>query len=245
MAKSPTWTVKSSLEALKKAGSKKVADGHARYGIVAAKSFGVPMGAIQAIGKRIGRDHGLAQGLWASGWYEARMLAAYVAEVDKVTSAEMDAWAADFDSWAVCDTLCFALWDRTPLVWTKIDAWATRDEEFVKRAAFALMAGVSLHDKGPIEVELLARLPLCAAAAKDARNFVKKGVSWALRTVGVRDAACHAKVTALAAKLAASTDRTERWIGSDVARDLARPLVAKKLAAKAANATKKKPARAR
>jgi 3-methyladenine DNA glycosylase AlkD len=228
--------LKGALAALERAGSAKHRAGYARYGITADRAFGVPMGEIQKIGKRAGKSHELAVALWDSGWYEARMLAAYVDEVDRVTAAQMERWVKDFDNWAVCDTLCFALWDRTPFAFDKIMSWAKRDEEFVRRAAFALLASVALHDKGPIEKQLLATLKLCERVAADDRNFVKKGVSWALRTMGTRDEALHAKVIALATKLAKRTDRTARWVGTDVLRDLNRPLVAKRLAAKAATA---------
>lgn len=238
-AKTPTgttkatrWTLKQALGALEKAGSKKHADGMQRFGIGKVTTYGVPMGAIQKLGKTIGKDHELATALWASGVYDARMLASYVAEADKVTSAEMDAWCAAFDNWAVCDTVCFALWDRVPMAWDKIDAWATRDEEFVKRAAFALLASVALHDKGDIEEKCAKAIAVCERAAGDARNFVKKGVSWALRTIGSRSGALRAKAIASGKRLAKSSDTTERWIGNDVVRDLERPLVAKRVAAK-------------
>jgi 3-methyladenine DNA glycosylase AlkD len=225
------------LAALKRAGSTNVRDGYARYGIEARKAFGIPMGTIQKLAKQYGKSHALAAALWKSGWYEARMMAAYVDEPDRVTSAQMDAWCEAFDNWAVCDTITFSLFDRTPFAFDKIHAWATRDEEFVKRGAFALLAAVALHDKAPIEDKLAKALPLCAGAATDGRNFVKKGVSWALRTIGVRDRALHAKVMALAEQLAATADTTARWIGKDVLRDLERPLVAKRLATKAARSS--------
>ena len=244
-AKSVTWTVKSALAALEKAGSKKHAAGLARFGIGAVTTFGVPMGAIQKLGKAIGKDHALAAALWASGVYDARMLAAYVAEAEAVTSAEMDAWCAAFDNWAVCDTVCFALWDRVPHAWAKIEAWAGRDEEYVKRAAFALIASIALHDKRDIEATLGAAIALCEREASDGRNFVKKAVSWALRSIGSRSSGLRVKAMASGARLAKSGEATERWIGKDVVRDLERPLVAKRVAArdaardaKAAKATK-------
>jgi 3-methyladenine DNA glycosylase AlkD len=227
-------TVETVLAALEKAGSANVRDGYGRYGIVADKAYGVRMGTIQKLAKAYGKDHALATALWDTGVYEARMMAAYVGEPAKVTPAQMDRWAKQFDNWAVCDTLCFALWDRTPHAFAKVHAWAMREDELVKRAAFALLAGVALHDKGPNDDELATTLPLCEAAAPDARNFVKKGVSWALRTIGTRDHALHARVVALATKLAKRDDAPSRWVGKDVLRDLERPLVAKRLAAKAA-----------
>lgn len=150
------------LKALKKMGSAKHRAGYARYGIVAPKSFGVPMGKIQALGKKLGKDHALAEALWRSGWYEARLLAAYVEDPAQVTAARMDRWATQFNNWAVCDTITFAGWDRTPHAWKTIVAWSRRKEEFVKRASFALLAAVALHDKSNPEPKLhAASLALC------------------------------------------------------------------------------------
>jgi 3-methyladenine DNA glycosylase AlkD len=216
------------LKSLKRAGSVKYRDGLARYGIAAPNAYGVPMGAIQKLAKTTGRDHDLAIALWDTGIYEARLMAAFVGEPARVTVAEMNAWCADFDNWAVCDTLTFHLYDRTPHAFGRIKAWHKRREEFVKRAAFALLAAVALHDKKLSNDKLLSALPWCEAGATDPRNFVKKGVSWALRTIGVRNRELHVATIALATRLAA--DPASRWVGNDVLRDLQRPIVAKKLA---------------
>jgi 3-methyladenine DNA glycosylase AlkD len=202
----------------------------ARYAIVAPNVFGVSVGTIREIGKRTGRDHALAIGLWTSGWYEARMLAAFVDDPARVTVAQMDRWAKDFDNWAICDHLCFHLFDKTPHAWGRIAAWHRRREEFVKRAAFALLAGVALHDKNAPDTPFIRSLGWIERAATDERNFVKKGVSWALRSIGHRNAALHAASVAAASRLADSADATARWIGKDSLRDLMRPQVVKRVA---------------
>ncbi len=236
-ARGEVTTVEVALAALERAGTKKHRDGHARFGIVAPKAFGVPMAEIQKLAKSYGRSHALAAKLWASGWYEARMMAAYVEEPERVTPAQMDRWCAAFDNWAVCDTISFVLFDRTPHAFAKIEEWHLREEEFVKRAAFALLAGVAIHDKRELDAELLRTLPFCEAAAGDGRNFVKKGVSWALRTIGVRNQKLHDATIALATRIGGS------WVGRDVLRDLRRPLVAKKLAKITSRQTSSRPAR--
>jgi len=213
------------VEALRRLGSRKNREGMARYAIPSDRAFGVPMGKIQALGRRLGKSHALAEALWKTGWYEARTLAAYVAEPERVTPAQMDRWCRDFDSWAICDTVCFVLWDRTPNAFGKVRAWAARREEFVRRAAFALLASVALHDKQSGDEPFARFLPLVEDAASDDRNFVKKGVSWALRSVGRRSRALHAKSVALARRLAASEDAAERWVGRDALKDLSRPAV--------------------
>lgn len=200
----------------------------ARYAIVAPKVFGVSVGTLRDIGKRTGRDHALAIALWKSGWYEARMLTAFVDDPARVTVAQMDRWAKDFDNWAICDALCFHLFDKTPHAWGRISAWSRRREEFVKRAAFALLAGVALHDKKAPDGPFLRSLAFIERASEDERNFVKKGVSWALRSIGHRNATLHAAAVKTAERLAASRDGTARWIGKDSLRDLERPQVLKR-----------------
>ena len=225
--------VREVLSELERKGSKRNRDGMARYGIVAPKVFGVSVATIRQIGKRVGRSQPLAEALWKTGWYEARMLTAFVADPDRVTPALMDRWASDFDNWAVCDTLCFHLFDKTPHAYVKVGQWARRREEFVKRAAFALAASLAGHDKSAPERAFMKFLPLIERAAKDERNFVKKGVSWALRGIGMRSPALHASATSLARRLSVSSDAPARWIGHDALRDLNRPLVLKRVKARA------------
>lgn len=217
---------------LERRGTRKHRDGLARYGIVTAKAHGVPVGDLQRKAKSLGRDHALALALWDTGWYEARMLAAFVDEPDRVTAAQMDRWAREFDNWGICDTVIMHLFDRTPHAWRKVDQWSGRRGEFIKRAGFAMLASLALHDKVTGDGRFLRALPLIEAAATDERNFVTKGVNWALRSIGHRSVALHAAAIAVAGKLARSEAPTPRWIGQDALRDLHRPLVRKRVAAK-------------
>jgi 3-methyladenine DNA glycosylase AlkD len=221
--------VATALAWLRKHSKKSVRDGMARYAIPNDKALGVLMGDIQKLAKQLGRDHGLALELWKTGVYEARMLCAYIDEVDKVTPARMDAQARAFDNWAICDTLCFALWVRSPHAFSKIHKWSGHRAEYVKRASFALLASMALKHKQSTDADYLRCLPLIEKAASDERNFVKKGVSWALRGVGRRSAKLNKASIALAKKLAASDDAAPRWIGKDALRELSSAAVQKRL----------------
>lgn len=212
--------VRKILKALARKGSKRNRDGMARYAIVAKKVFGVSVGDIRQIGKQAGRNHALALALWKTGWFEARMLSAFVDEPARVTPAQMDRQARQFDNWAICDALCFHLYDRTPHAWRAIDRWSRRKEEFVRRAAFALLASVALHDKAAPDAQFLKRLRLIERAKDDNRNFVKKGVNWALRGIGKRNATLRAASIKVARKLASRESASARWIGKDALREL-------------------------
>jgi 3-methyladenine DNA glycosylase AlkD len=228
-AKSVRPSAKAVLAHLKTLGTPSHVEGLARYGIVTKKALGIPVGVLQAEAKRLGRDHDLALELWKSGWYEARLLAAFVGEPERVTLAQMNAWAKDFDNWGVCDTVCMHQFDRSKLAYGRIDAWAKRPEEFVRRAGFALLASLALHDKQAADERFFAQFELIEQAAADERNFVKKAVSWALRAIGHRNLASNAHAVALARKLADDSDATRRWVGRDVLRDLTRPALVAKL----------------
>jgi 3-methyladenine DNA glycosylase AlkD len=201
-----------------------------RYGIVTKDAFGIPMNEMQRVAKQLGRNHELALALWETGNYEARTVAAFVAEPERVTPALMDRWCRDFDNWGICDTVCFKLFDQSPHAFGRVEAWANRKDEFQKRAAFALLACLALHDDHADDKAFTKLLPLIETAAADERNFVKKGVSWALRAIGGRSVKLNAAAVELAKRLKDSPDSSARWIGSDVLRDITRPAVARRLA---------------
>lgn len=207
--------------------------GMARYGLPSDRALGVPMNAMLKLAKGFERDHELAAALWATGIYEARTMAALLDEPARVTPAQMDRWARDFDSWGICDTVCFHLFDRTPHALAKVEAWSKRREEFVKRAAFALLACVALHDKAAPEAAFLRSLPWIERGAEDERDLVKKGVSWALRAIGERSRGLHAAAGEMAARFASSESAPVRWIGKTTLRELKRPAVLQRLARRA------------
>ncbi|HEY6078704.1 MAG TPA: DNA alkylation repair protein [Polyangiaceae bacterium] len=220
------------IATLKKRSSSQVKKGMARYAIPSEQAFGVPVGVIRQLGKSLGKSHQLADELWRSGHYEARMLATFIDEVELLTPKQMDSWCKAFDNWAICDTACFALFDRSPHAFGKVKAWATRKPEFEKRAAFALLASLALHDKRAEPRAFSDCLPLVESAASDPRNFVKKAVSWALRGIGRRSSELNREAVALAQRLADSNDPAERWVGKDALRELTSEAVKKKLKAK-------------
>jgi 3-methyladenine DNA glycosylase AlkD len=217
------------LTYLKRRGTKRNIDALARYGIQTHLALGVTMGTLLALAKRLGKDHALAIALWDSGWYEARLLAALVDEPRLVTRRQMNAWAADFDNWAVCDTAVFHLFDRTPFAWEKVRQWSTSPREFVKRASFWMMTSLSVHDKAAPDARFQALLPLIEKGARDERNFVKKAVSSALRTIGKRNLELHAAALKVAQRLAKSTEPGPRWVGGDALRELASAKVRSRL----------------
>ena len=220
------------LDWLKARGSKSGRDGMARYALPSEHAFGVSVGNIQLLAKRLGKSHELAASLWTSEWHEARMLAAYVDEPARVTSAQMDRWSREFDNWGICDTVCFVLFDRTSHAWSKVKAWSSRNDEYVKRAAFALLWGLTVHDKTAVDRRFVDGLRLIEKAASDERHFVKKAVNMALRAIGKRNAALNANATATAKRLAGSSNPSARWIGRHALRELTSPSVTRRIAQK-------------
>ena len=206
---------------LKQHGTQRAKGDLARYGIPAGKALGVTVGALKAYSKQLGKSHALAAELWDSGWYEARMLASFVDEPEALSVRQMDAWAGEFDSWAICDTVCFHLFDKSEHSWGRVHAWANVRGEFKKRAAFALLWALSVHDKTASDATFLACLPLIARAAEDERDYVKKGVDMALRALGKRNPALRAAAVGLARELSGSSVGAQAWIGKHALAELA------------------------
>lgn len=219
------------LEKLASRVDRRAVEGMARFGIVTKKVYGgwrIP--DLKRLAREIGRHHALAQELWALEIFEARVLATLIDEPEKVTGGQMDEWAEDFDNWAVCDGACFNLFRHSKLAYAKCVEWNSRQEEFVKRAAFALMAGLTVTDKAASDGTFLRFLPLIRRAALDERNFVKKAVNWALRQIGKRNRRLNRAAIAAAREIHRLDSQAARWIASDALRELQSPAVQRKLA---------------
>lgn len=209
------------LNELRSLSNPKGLDDMARFGDRPKQALGgISAPVLKAMARRIGRDHVLAQELWASGIYEAHLLACMIDEPAKVTPEQMDAWVADFDSWAVCDCCCSYLFDRTPFAYSKAFEWSEREEEFVKRAGFAMMAILAIHDKKAPDERFLDFLPVIKAKSDDGRNFVKKAVNWALRQIGKRNANLNKAAIETAREIHALGFPSAKWIASHALREL-------------------------
>lgn len=210
------------LERLRALGNPANVQGMARFGINPQNTLGVSMPALRKLARELKRDHELAQELWASGIHEARILAGLVDDPRQVTVEQMERWAAEFDSWDMCDQVCMNLFDKTPLAYGKAAEWAERREEFVRRAGFALMASLAWHDKKASDDAFTPFLPLIVRASTDERNFVKKAVNWALRQIGKRNANLRSLALQTARDVQNLDSRSARWIASDAIRELER-----------------------
>lgn len=208
------------ISRLEKEGSVANLEGMARYGIRPEKAFGVPMPVIRGLARELGRDHPLALELWRSGIHEVRLLAALIADPARVDGELMERWAADFDSWALCDTTCGSLLRKAAPAWDKAGQWCRRDELYVKRAGYAMIAWLAVHDKKASDSRFTAALRLVRRGAGDERPLVKKAVNWALRQIGKRNVSLNSRAISLAVELAESDRPAARWVANDALREL-------------------------
>lgn len=229
---SATVRARAVVAELERRGSRENREGMARYGIAARKAYGVPVTVLRPMAKRLGRDHELALALRRTGVFEARILAALVEDPQALSAREMDRWAGEFENWADCDAACSNVFDRTPHAYRKAAEWTRRRPEFVRRAGFALMAALAVHDKAAPEASFLAFLPLIEKSAADERNGVKKGVNWALRQIGKRNGRLNRQAVACARRIAKQPSSSARWIASDALRELTGEKVRARLAAR-------------
>ena len=203
--------------------------GMARYGINPENTYGISIPELRRIAKETGKDHALAGELWDSGIHEARILACFIADPKRVTEAQMERWAADFDSWDVCDQCCSSLFDKTPFAYRKAVEWSEREAEFTKRAGFTLMAALAVHDKKAGDARFEQFMPILESESTDDRNYVKKAVNWALRQIGKRNARLNRLAIEAGEKIRRINSPAARWIAADALRELRSAAVQKRL----------------
>lgn len=224
-----TETVPSILDSMKRKANPRAVDGMKRFGISTGKALGISIPELRKMAKKAGRDHILAQGLWNSEIHEARILASMIDDPNSVTEDQMERWAQVFDSWDLVDGCCGNLFDKTPFAARKAREWSARSEEFVKRAGFALMAELAVHDKKASDETFLDFLPLIVREARDERNFVKKAVNWALRQIGKRNVILNKAAIQTSMTIRDSDSKSAKWIAADALRELTSHSVQKKL----------------
>jgi 3-methyladenine DNA glycosylase AlkD len=208
-------------------------EGRAQFGITHKKCFGVRMPELRKIAKKIGKNHKLAQKLWNFGYAETQILASLIDDPTEVTESQMEKWAADFGSWDVCDQCCMNLFDKTPFAYKKVYEWSEREEEFVKRAAFTLIAVLAVHDKQAKDKKFQEFFPLIIRECGDGRQYVKKAVNWALRGIGKRNMNLNKHAIIVTEQIAKIDSRNAKWIASDALRELRSEKVQNRLIKKA------------
>ena len=213
-------TVDDALSLLRQHAQPGALEAMARFGMDVDKRLGVSVGDIRKTARILRRDHDLALALWDTGIPDAQILAGIVADPTKLSSRQMDAWVRTMRSWDVCDGACLNAFVRSPLAWQKVREWAPRQAEFTRRAGYALLATLAVHDKEAPDDRFIEALPLIEAASDDDRNFVKKAVNWALRNIGKRNAALNAQAIACAQRIRSRGSKAARWIANDALREL-------------------------
>jgi len=219
---------------LRRRGTRRNVAGMARFGITAAKAYGVSMTTMRPLVRRLGRDQDLAEALWDTGWLEARLVAGFIADPARLTPRVMDRWAGTFDNWAVTDSTCLHAFRRSAYAWSRVQAWSRSRHEFVKRAAFALLASLAVHDTASPDSRFAAQWPRLVRAAGDERPYVRKAVNWALRQCGKRSLSLHQGAVRCATVIAARGTPAARWIAADALRELLSPAVIARLRSRAA-----------
>jgi len=232
------------LEAL---SDPKAIEGMAKYGITPEKTYGVSIPNLRKIAKEIGKNHELAQKLWKMSIRETRILATMIDDPELVTEEQMERWVKDFNYWEICDQCCQNLFARTKFAYKKAIEWSSRNEEFVKRAGFVIMARLAVSDKKASDEMFENFLPIIKRESTDDRNFVKKAVSWALRQIGKRNLNLNKKAIETAKEIQKIDSRSAKWIASDAIRELTSEAVQKRLQKKEAakNSSKNKDSNAK
>jgi|SRR5215470_366558 len=229
----PTWTKATVLRELGLLADPRVRAKMEYFGVRVSKAHGISAPVLHALARKITKNHALALELWSTGIHEARILATLIGQSERVASAEMERWALDFDSWDVVDAACCYLYAHAKPAWSKAAAWSRRPEEFVKRAAFSLIAYLSYKNKEAPDAQFVSLLRVIEREARDERNFVKKAVNWALRNIGKRNLRLNREAIRAAERIQQQGTSSARWIAADALRELKGPAVQARLRRKA------------
>jgi 3-methyladenine DNA glycosylase AlkD len=213
-------SVKDVLDRLQSKAQPEQLKGMAKYGMAVEQRLGVSVPDMRKLAKEIGKDHKLALDLWRTGIAEARIVAGMVGDPAKLTEEQMEDWVKGINSWDVCDQVCMNLFEKNQLAWRKILDWSEREEEFVKRTAFSLIACLAWHDKEAGDEKFIELLPVIIRGAADERNFVKKAVNWALRNIGKRNLKLNKAAINTAKEIQRLDSKAARWIAADALREL-------------------------
>ena len=213
-------SVKDAMQKLQSKAQPEQLQGMAKYGMTVEQRLGVSVPDMRKLAKEIGRDHRLALDLWRTGITEARIVASMVGDPAKLTEDQMEDWVIGINSWDVCDQVCMNLFEKSQLAWKKIADWSEREEEFVKRTAFSLIACLAWHDKKASDERFIGLLPLIIRGSTDERNFVKKAVNWALRNIGKRNLNLNEAAIDTAEAIKRLDSKAARWVASDTLREL-------------------------
>ena len=222
-------SVKDVLDKLQNKAQPEQLKGMAKYGMTVEQRLGVSVPDMRKLAKEIGRDHKLALDLWRTGVAEARIVAGMVGDPAKITEEQMEEWVKGINSWDVCDQVCDNLFEKNQLAWKKIVDWSEREEEFVKRTAFSLIACLAWHDKKASDEKFIELLPIIIREATDERNFVKKAVNWALRNIGKRNLNLNRAAINAAKEIQRLDSKAARWVAADAIRELESDAIQSKL----------------
>jgi 3-methyladenine DNA glycosylase AlkD len=220
------------LEKLKSLSNPKNVEGMARFGINPKNTYGVSIPNLRKIAKGIGKNHEIAQQLWESEIHEARILASMIDNPKMITEKQMEDWVKEFDSWDVCDQVCMNLFDKTNFAYDKVIEWSKRNEEFIKRAGFALIACMAFHNKDIENKDFIKLLPIIKRESTDDRNFVRKAVNWALRQIGKRNTNLNKEAIKTAKEIQKIDSKTAKWIASNAIKELTSQSIQKRLEGK-------------
>lgn len=222
-------SVQQVMKKLKAKAKPENVDGMAKFGMTADKRLGVSVPDMRKIAKEIGKDHKLSLELWKTGIPEARIVAGMIGDPERLTEKQMESWVKGFDSWDVCDQVCMNLFEKSPMVMKKIHDWSEREEEFVKRTAYALIACLAWHDKEAKDEKFIKLFPVIKRGATDDRNFVKKAVNWALRNIGKKNLNLNKAAIKTAKEIQKIDAKSSRWIASNAIRELESEAVQKRI----------------
>jgi len=191
-----------------------------KFGIISNNSLGIYHKDLKLLAKEIGQNNELALELFDTGIYEARILCSKIYNPNDITEEQMQMWVNTFENWEICDSFCMGFFAQSKYALQKTEEWSQRNEEFIKRASFTIMASYGFANKKATNEVFERFLEIIQREVDDDRIYIKKAVNWALRNIGKRNLDLNKKAVITANKILENPSKSAQWIAKNALKEL-------------------------
>jgi 3-methyladenine DNA glycosylase AlkD len=191
-------TLHETLKQLKALGNAKVRAQNAKSG-AGDNQFGVSLGDIRALAKKIRTDHELALSLWKTGNSDAQFLSTLLIQPKKLSAKELDRMVRSVSFVRVADWLTSYVVRQHPDKEALRQDWMPADDRWAARAGWDLTA--ERVAKSPDGLDLPALLARIESEMADAKPEVQWTMNNTLAAVGIHFPKHRKRAIAIGEKL--------------------------------------------
>jgi len=191
--------VQEALDTLKSLGTEQNRKIYRRHG-AAGDIYGVSYAHFKDLKKKIKVDHDLAEGLWATGNHDGRILGAMVADAKRLDGEALDRWAGRLRSQTETDAFA-GVAAASPAAREALERWVESDDEWTASAGWKVLAHLAMDDRSLSDEYFEGYLAIIERDLHGQKNWVRNAMNNALIAIGIRNPALEAKAVAAASRI--------------------------------------------